>query len=340
MNYKTFLVSILATSSAGAFTQTLPTNTFATNKYAKKICQGCNPASPRSPTTTLFSTIDRATTTVKKRGASSSLISNLAVIALKSRLAQNSGVACEVSALSPDILFSGAVGPVSVKGRGWGSPLGLTCRAIEANVEKCAIDINYAITKRKLLLTEPAIGKAMIALDTVDFGNFITHPLFKAQAPTLSGTGEHGLFEFVKEGVDITSNPNEDAEGVIKFYGYCLGKRWRCELRRGSGNTVPSNQAVVDVTPAPLASTSTSTSTTSIDELQKQSREISALLSTFFNALVFELDGVYLSFKDLFIHTSSGIRKSKDRAAHAQASHVLIALAIKVRKLPSSSAQF
>ena len=68
--------------------------------------------------------------------------------------------------------------------------------------------MNHDIMNIKLLLIEPAIRKAMIALDTVNFGNFITHPLFFIQALSLLGRGKHGLLEFLKEGIDITSNPN------------------------------------------------------------------------------------------------------------------------------------
>merc|ERR1719491_982295 len=188
MNCKTLIVLLLTSISVEAFTQTLPTKNAATSKNTKTITTGYHPASRHTTTTPLSAILD-PTTTVKRRGATSSLISNLAVIALKSRLAQNSGIECEVNASSPDIIFNGTIGPVSVKGRGWGSPLGLTCRAIEANVDQCTLDMNSVIKNRKLLLIEPAIGKAMIALDATDFGNFITHPLFYAQSPSLEGRG-------------------------------------------------------------------------------------------------------------------------------------------------------
>ena len=273
-------------------------------------------------------------TTIKKSGTVSSLISNLAVIALKLRLAKNSGVMCETNASSSNIILTGIIKNITVKGKGWESPLGLTCRAIEANVDKCAIDINSVIKNRKLRLTDPAIGKAMIALDTADFRNFITHPLFEAQSPSLSGKGDDGLFEFLTEGIEIMSSPTDkDAGGVVVFYGNCLGKKWRCELRRGPGNSVPSNRAVVEVTPV-----SSSLYESGLEH--EESRQLSVLISNFFNALVFELDGTYLSFKDLIIHTPSENRKTNDLSAHAGKSHVLIALAIKVKKLPSSGTPF
>ena len=84
----------------------------------------------------------------------SKLISQLACAALKRRLPESAQVACDVAA-EPSMLFSGQVGPVTVKGRGWASPLGLTCRAIEATVNECRLDMKRVISHRKLSLTTP-----------------------------------------------------------------------------------------------------------------------------------------------------------------------------------------
>ena len=53
-------------------------------------------------------------------------------------------------------------------------------------METCKLDMNSMVKRRKLVLTQPAVGKAMVALDGVDFGNFLTHPLLLGQSPTLS----------------------------------------------------------------------------------------------------------------------------------------------------------
>jgi hypothetical protein len=88
-------------------------------------------------------------------GVTSSLISQLAVVALRLRLKQNSGVECDVQGKSTDLLLKGKVWPVTVRGKGWGSPLGLTCRAIEATVGQCNLDLGSIVSKRKLRLTVP-----------------------------------------------------------------------------------------------------------------------------------------------------------------------------------------
>ena len=84
----------------------------------------------------------------------SNLVSQLAVGALKRRLKDQTHVACDLTA-NPTDMLSGRVGPVTVKGRGWQSRLGLTCRAIEATVESCELDMGRVISSQKLVLNVP-----------------------------------------------------------------------------------------------------------------------------------------------------------------------------------------
>ena len=95
---------------------------------------------------------------------SSGLISSLAVVALKARLRAQTSVECDVTAKSQGLLF-GRVGPVTVKGRGWQSGLGLTCRAIEATVDVCELDKARVVVDRKLVLQQP--GKFLYMSSTL-----------------------------------------------------------------------------------------------------------------------------------------------------------------------------
>ena len=90
----------------------------------------------------------------------STLISQLACMALKRRLEDHTHVSCDLTADSNNLLF-GRVGPVTVKGRGWESPLGLTCRAIEATVNECKLDMGKIVSNQKLVLTTP--GKWLVS---------------------------------------------------------------------------------------------------------------------------------------------------------------------------------
>jgi len=240
-------------------------------------------------------------------GVTSSLISQLAIVALQLRLKQNSGVECNVQGKSADLLLKGKVGPVTVRGKGWGSPLGLTCRAIEATVGQCDLDLGSIVSKRKLRLTVPAKGEAMIALTAEDFGNFITHPLMKA--PAVPGSAEKGV-QFCKEGVVV-----DPETGSVIFMGttHGSGDTWRFTLSRGT--SASGGEALV------VAEHATTKN-------HAHAGELSNRLTDFFNFLVFELDGTFLSFRDLMVTEKGG------------SPSVMIALSIVVKKFPSPGLAF
>lgn len=134
---------------------------------------------PRSPNRSLQ---PNQSSSSPLNGVSSSLISNLAVVALKLRLNGQTGVACDVQVSSSDVLLKGQVGPVTVKGRGWQSRLGLSCRAIEATVDVCKLDMGRVISNQKLVLITP--GKLFALLDVPFFSErhfLMTSRLFVSQ---------------------------------------------------------------------------------------------------------------------------------------------------------------
>mmetsp|Transcript_6856 Transcript_6856/g.11966 ORF Transcript_6856/g.11966 Transcript_6856/m.11966 type:complete len:315 (-) Transcript_6856:85-1029(-) len=237
-------------------------------------------------------------------GVTSGLISQLAVVALKLRLKDQCGVKCDVSASSSDLLLRGRVGPVTVRGRGWQSQLGLSCRAIEATVDSCELDVGKIISIRKLKLTVPAKGQAMVALNGIDFASFITHPLMKP--PGLSN-GAEGI-KFLKDEVTINART-----GTVQFYGSYLGEKWELTLQRGS----ESERALVTVSPVNQST-----------DLAEVADQLTESVSNFFNAMVFELDGTFLTFKDMMV-TSKGAEPT-----------LMLALHITVRKFPSPGLEF
>jgi hypothetical protein len=236
---------------------------------------------------------------------SSSLISQLAVVALKLRLADHQGVFCDVSANPTDLLFHGRAGPITVKGRGWKSGLGLTCRSIEATVSKCELDLRKMLELRKLRLVRPAEGKATIALNGKDFSNFITHPFIR---PPVVGEAEARL-QFLPDEAVINSQSR-----TVSFFASYNNRRWRCILSRGSNSR---SRAIVDVVPSE-----------ELSMVEDERKAISVSLTNFFNDLVFELDGTYLAFSDMMIPTT------------ASAPSVMLSLNIRVRKFPSAGLEF
>jgi hypothetical protein len=239
------------------------------------------------------------------------LISQLAVIALRLRLTEQSDVSCEVSSSSSDLLLRGRVGPVTVKGRGWRSGLGLTCRAIEATVGTCELNVGRILSNRKLVLTVPAEGKAMIALDNLDFGNFITHPLLRPPAVPLSDATDGSLLKFLREGAQI-----DPVQGTVTFRVTLMGLEWKCVLQRGA---TEGNRALIEVTPVVPTGT---------DDSDATARVLTDALTAYFNELEFELDGTMLSFRDMMV-TDKGLSPS-----------VMLSLNIVVRKFPSPGVAF
>jgi hypothetical protein len=240
---------------------------------------------------------------------SGGLISQLAVIALRLRLTEQSDVACDVSSTSSDLLLRGTIGPVTVKGKGWRSGLGLTCRAIEATVGTCELNVGRILSSRKLVLTVPAKGKAMIALDNLDFGNFITHPLIRPPVVPRSDTTDGSPLTFLKDGAQI-----DPVLGTVTFRVTLMGVEWRCALQRGP---VEAKRALIEVVPVVPMPDSSATA-----------RVLEDALTDYFNELEFELDGTMLSFRDMMV-TDKGASPS-----------VMLALNIVVRKFPSPGVAF
>lgn len=165
-------------------------------------------------------------------------------------------------------------------------------------MEQCQLDTSKILTHRKLLLTQPALGKMMVALNGNDFGNFVNHPLM----PPVELDGE--TIVFAKEGAEV-----DPLSGTVKFYVNYGGAQWTCLLDRG-----PENQKVViDVTSA----------TTLRNDMV--THHLSCRLANFFNELVWNLDGTYLNYR-AFKVTDKG-----------KSPTVMFLLNIKVEKLPSPS---
>jgi hypothetical protein len=240
---------------------------------------------------------------------SSNLISQLAIFAIKRRLKAERSVNCEVAFSSSSLLLNGRVGPVTISGKDWCSYRGLSCRAIEATVEQCELDASMVITNRKLLLTTPAIGKAIVALTADDFGNFITHPIMKKF--TSDSNSNEATIEFIPEGVLI-----DPLTSLVMFVCMFKGTKWKASLQRST----ETKKATVDVSLFDYVDPSDDQENTSIQLLKK--------LELFFNEMVFELDGTYLSYRDMMI-TNKGVSPC-----------VMIALNIKVKKLPSPGMDF
>jgi hypothetical protein len=164
------------------------------------------------------------------------------------------------------------------------------------------------ISRQKLILTIPAKGDAMVALDGDDFANFITHPLMKPPQVTEG----NGKISFVKEGIKV-----DVSGGSIVFYLIYDGEKYKCELRRGPDE---SARAIIDVYPA--------SEFTPADIRDASSKLLTDTVSNFFNEMVFELDGTFLTFSDMMVTGKGG------------GATVMLKLDLLVRKFPSPGLAF
>jgi len=289
------------------------------------------PSRPRNKQTTRikrnipFSTRSSIATGEKNKFSSvpSTLISQLACMALKRRLkSQDSHVSCDLTT-DPNTILFGRIGPVTVKGRSWESPLGLSCGAIEATVAECVLDMGKVFSKQKLVLKTPAEGRAMVALSATDFGNFITHPLMKPPSPpqirsTHAADNNKNILVFLRKDVSI-----DPSSGQVTFYGTYGGSKWKFILQRTISSINNGGKALIQAT---LVEPSSSKDRIQDTDIIKKG--LTETTSKFFNEMIFELDGIFLSFDDMML-TEKGTKPS-----------VMLSLKIKVKKFPSSGLQF
>lgn len=154
----------------------------------------------------------------------------------------------------------------------------------------------------------------MVALSAFDFGNFITHPLMQAPSPPRIQGAEDAELVFLTENVQLDA-----ATGSVVFYGTYAGATWEFALTRASSG---DNKAVIT---AALVESHSENDNLDYAELADALTETT---SNFFNEMVFELDGTFLSFRDMML-TDKGSEPS-----------VMLSLAITVRKFPSPGLQF
>ena len=211
----------------------------------------------------------------------SSLIENLAVLILKSRLAKYDQVKVQVEATSFG-LIQGKIDGVTIQGTDWASPVALTSRYLSFSLGRTAIDYQALLMERRISLLPPKPeGQATILFSASDFGNFLRHPLFRAAA---SKAVNNGPFEFDGASVRIE-------KGSVLFSGAWSGETFDLCLRPNESEILPTRgtspmEAVVRLTARSRGSGGD-------DEM------ISSQLAAFFNFLCMDLQGVQLRFSSL-----------------------------------------
>ena len=165
----------------------------------------------------------------------------------------------------------------------------------------------------------------MIALNSADFGSFLTHPLLKPPEYKDGKSSTGHKITFYKNGVEIDPD-----DGSVKFKGICMNHEFEFFLTRGEPASVVNtdgneyNGRVARIKALMIEDQ---------PNVEKERRsemesELSNIVSQYFSNLVFELDGTFLSYRDMMV-TNKGKSPS-----------VMLALSILVKKFPSPGVAF
>lgn len=239
------------------------------------------------------------------------VVAQFAEVAIKLRLADCTSVQCEVSeeamsasSATTDLILRGKIGPFSLKGKNWQTKRGLTCRAIEVSLQSLELDLKAMVQRQNFVIQSHGQGKAMIALDAHDFGNFITHP--RTQPPPSIRIGQQQQQQQQSERPQILTRgiSIDGVQGTVAFAVEFAGQAWQCTLERCS-NQEGTVQVSVD--------TKTSSSPSLEDngnvphdhdddnDNNMLATELSTSLTQFFNNLCYQVDGTRLSYQDMMV---------------------------------------
>jgi len=245
------------------------------------------------------------------------LLAAVAEVALKSRLRTWTSVTPEVRANVGDVM-QGRVAGVTIRGRGWCSPLGLSCRTLAVAVPGGAgIDVEALFARQRILLRAPAVGDGVVEMDAQDFEAFLAHPGMPSPGA--------GLAFRTGQGARCEVDPDR---GVVRFSCVVLadGRTVRCELApapspaSANGRILPPSVRVV------LDGGGGGGSGSAQGAAAADGAGIGDRLGRFFADLVFELDGTFLQFRRLAVAPGSRT--------------IRLDVSVRVEKFPSPGLEF
>ncbi|KAG5190072.1 hypothetical protein JKP88DRAFT_352812 [Tribonema minus] len=238
----------------------------------------------------------------------SRLIESVAVTIVKMLMRnRDHTVYCSVQSNAMDML-AGTVEGAAIGGRNWQSPLGLTCRSIDARVGTLTVD-PQGLLRRQLRLARPALGTAMIEFNEADFENLLVHPAVRC-APLGGGGGR--AFHFARGDCAIDA-----AARTVTMAGTLDGAHARVQLRRDAGEgalaaRVLRQELAAAASPArrpveAVAQRRQRAQQRGERPLQQQQgeqaaaaeRALAAGVARYFQGLTIDLDGVSLRYADM-----------------------------------------
>ncbi|EFJ44756.1 hypothetical protein VOLCADRAFT_106216, partial [Volvox carteri f. nagariensis] len=161
-------------------------------------------------------------------------VETIAAAALRARLRSHDKVDVRVTASGWDLL-AGRIHGAKVEGRQWESPLGLTARVLEVEVDSVELDLPAVLSQQRILLRNVPLGSARVVFNAADFGAFLQHPLVTTAART-AVQGRPFLFD--RTGVVIAPGGSQGSSGgCVLFSGTLLasGQRYQLSMRPTRG---------------------------------------------------------------------------------------------------------
>ena len=253
------------------------------------------------------------------------VVGQVAELVLRARLRTVTECKVEVRGQASKAVLAGSVDGVRVRGTNWCTPLNLSCRSIDLQVGRTALDFGALLSKRTIVLQQPAVGEASVRFTQEDWSSFLAHPRMldcvrerqrRHPAPITFARG--GVRMLLPSAASLGSS----AVGAVEFGVSWDGTPLVARLWQPSGGP-----AVVETRGGDGASEPPPVRTAAAAE---------EWLAALFNGLLLNLDGCELGFRSMRLvpppRTSA--------VGQPAAAELVLDLAVCVRKFPSLAINF
>jgi len=220
------------------------------------------------------------------------LLSKVAELVLRSRLTKVESVSVAVDS-TPLEMLSGLVRGVTVQGKGWCTPLRLSCDALDVRVGRAEIDLEELVKSQRIFMKTPARGTATMTFTASDWKDFLAHPLAKEALGKYSArTPVEPLVQFKPNGRVLFEPPSTIASSGLVIFPVSWGAH-HFDVALGQNGSGPFITAKLDE--------STAGRMTAAE--RKDVRKVEAWVARFFETLLLDLDGCALSFRSMKVTT-------------------------------------
>jgi len=220
------------------------------------------------------------------------LLSKVAELVLRSRLTKVESVSVAVDS-TPLEMLSGLVRGVTVQGKGWCTPLRLSCDALDVRVGRTEIDLQKLLKSQRIFMKTPARGTATMTFTASDWKDFLAHPLTKDALGKYSvQTPVEPLVQFKSNGRVLFEPSSTAASSGLVVFPVSWGA-YHFDVALGQNGSGPFITAKLDE--------STAGRMTAAE--RKDVRKVEAWVARFFETLLLDLDGCALSFRSMKVTT-------------------------------------